>query len=201
MPRGNGNRPPPPRSPYRQTNTRRDWGRPNDSYPQNARFHPQENQTYAYSPQGNPGRRGEDSLPQSSTPSHTQPENSVGGADLMKVNIPETKNEASKTEKPPCGIGNEGFQTIHPTALLTSIDGTQTDKVEEPEKKETENPKCCNCKCQSQTVDLETKETEATEIGAQEVIRIIKPRKKSQIQKNSRKKKSRLKKRKKQHKE
>ncbi len=36
-----------------------------------------------------------------------------------------------KTEKPPCGIGNEGFQTIHPTALLTSIDGTQTDKVEE----------------------------------------------------------------------
>ncbi len=45
---------------------------------QNARFHPQENWTNAYSPQGNPGRRGEDSLPQSSTPLHTQPENSVG---------------------------------------------------------------------------------------------------------------------------
>ena len=75
----------------------------------------------------------------------------------MKVNIPKTKKEASKTEKPPCGIENEGFQTIHPTALLTSIDSTQTDKVEEPVKKETENPKCCNCKCQNQTVDLETK--------------------------------------------
>jgi hypothetical protein len=86
----------------------------------------------------------------------------------MKVNIPETKNEASKTEKPPCRIGNEGFLTIHPTALLTSIDGTQTDKVEEPEKKETETPKCCNCKCQNQTTDLETKEIEITEIGAQE---------------------------------
>ena len=89
----------------------------------------------------------------------------------MKVNIPGTTNEASKTEKPPCGIGNEGFQTIHPTALLTSIDGTQTDKVEEPEKKETESPKCCNCKCQNQTVNLETKETETTEIGAQEIAK------------------------------
>jgi hypothetical protein len=89
----------------------------------------------------------------------------------MKVNIPKTKKEASKTEKPPCGIENEGFQTIHPTALLTSIDGTQTDKVEEPVKKETENPKCCNCKCQNQTVDLETKETE---IGVQETIRVVK---------------------------
>jgi len=89
----------------------------------------------------------------------------------MKVNIPETKNEASKTEKPPCGIGNEGFQTIHPTALLTSIDGTQTDKVEEPVKKETEISKYCNCKCQNQTVDLETKEIE---IGVQETIRLVK---------------------------
>ena len=93
-------------------------------------------------------------MPQSSTPSHTQPENSVGVADLMKVNIPKTKNEASKTEKPPCGIGNEGFQTIHPTALLTSIDGTQTDKVEEPVKKEIEIPKCCNCKCQTRLLIL-----------------------------------------------
>jgi hypothetical protein len=75
----------------------------------------------------------------------------------MKVNIPETKNEASKTEKPPCGIGNEGFQTIHPTALLTSIDGTQTDKVEEPVKKEIEIPKCCNCKCQTRLLILKQK--------------------------------------------
>ncbi len=89
----------------------------------------------------------------------------------MKVNIPGTTNEASKTEKPPCGIGNEGFQTIHPTALLTSIDGTQTDKAEEPEKKETESPKCCNCKCQNQTVNLETKKTETTEIGAQDIAK------------------------------
>jgi hypothetical protein len=105
------------------------------------------------------------------TLSHTQSDNSVGGADSMKVNIPETKNEASKTEKPHCGIGNEGFQTIHPTALLTSIDGTQTGKVEEPVKEESKSQKCCNCKCQIQNTDLETKETE---IGVQETIRVVK---------------------------
>ena len=43
--------------------------------------------------------------------------------------------------------------------------------MEEPEKKETESPKCCNCKCQNQTVNLETKETETTEIGAQEIAK------------------------------
>jgi len=113
----------------------------------------------------------DESLPQTSTPLHTQPDNSVGGADSMKVNIPENKNEASKTEKPHCGNGNEGFQTIHPTVLLTSIDGTQTDKVEESVKEETKNPKCCNCTCQNQNVDLVTKETE---IGVQETIRVVK---------------------------
>jgi hypothetical protein len=188
MSRGNGNRPPPPRPPY----TRRDWVRPNNSYPQNAGFRPQENRTYAYSPKGNPGLRGEGSLPRSSTLSHTQPENSVGGADSMKVNILEAKNEASKTEKPPCGIRNEGFQTIHPTALLTSIDGIQTDIVEEPEKKEIEIPKCFNCKCQNQTVDLKQKRLKLLKLEHK------KPRLKKK--KNSRKKNSRLKKQKKHYK-
>ena len=67
----------------------------------------------------------------------------------MKVNIPKTKNKVSKTEKPHCGIGNEGFQTVHPTALLTSIEGTQIniDKVKEPKQAETKSKKTWNLKC------------------------------------------------------
>jgi len=74
---------------------------------------------------------------------------SVGESDSMKVNIPKTKNKVSKTEKPHCGIGNEGFQTVHPTALLTSIEGTQIniDKVKEPKQAETKSKKTCNLKC------------------------------------------------------
>ncbi len=170
MSQGNNYRSPPPRPQYRQTNTRRDWGKQYNSYPQNTRFYQQGGRSYDHPPQGNPRWQGEESLPQPSSLSHAQPDNGTGGADWMKVSIPETKNEASKTEKPHCRIGNEDFQTIHPIALLTSIDGTQTDKVEEPVKEETKSQKCCICKCQIQNTDLETKETE---IVVQETIRVV----------------------------
>jgi len=99
----------------------------------------------------------------------------------MKVNIHKTKNEASKSKKPHCGIDNEGVQTVHPTALLTSVEGTQIsiDKVEEPKQAETKSKKTCNLKCQSQNNDLKTKETE---IGAQEDTPVseVSPQKTSQ---------------------
>jgi hypothetical protein len=104
------NRLPPPGPHYRQTNTRRDWGRQNNSYPQNTRFYLQENRPYDHSPQGNPRWGEEDSLPQPSTPSHTQADNSVGGADLMKVNIPKTKKKPQKLRSLLAGLRMKVFK-------------------------------------------------------------------------------------------
>jgi len=172
MSQGYSNRSQPPRPQNKQIYKnyylpRRDWGRQENSYPKK-RFHSQGERLPVPPLQGNQKWQGKESLPQPSTKQSRQPDMSVGESDSMKVNIPKTKNEASITEKPHCDIGNEGFQTVHPTAVLTSVEGTKIniDKVEVPKQAETKSKKTCNCKCQSQNNDLKTKKTET---GAREV--------------------------------